>query len=135
MFKTRFIALLATVACFAAFTSGCATAPKNQPERESLQDEAQAAFKSMAAKDPSLEDFVDRAAGYAVFPNVGKAGVIVGGAHGRGILFENRRPAGYVSLTQGSVGAQLGAQTYHELVVLENEDVLSKIKNGNFDVG
>jgi hypothetical protein len=89
----------------------------------------------MIAKDPSLRDFIDRATGYAIYPNVGKAGVGIGGAYGRGVLYEHGRPTGYTELKQGSVGVQLGAQSYAELIVFENEAAINRIKSGDFDVG
>jgi hypothetical protein len=71
----------------------------------------------MIAKDESLRDFIAGAHGYAVFPNIGKAGVGVGGASGRGVVYEEGRPVGYAQINQGSLGLQLGAQTYAELIV------------------
>ena len=135
MFNPRWMTTLLAAACFAAFTPGCATAPKSEPERQSLQAEADAAIQSMKAKDSSLGDFLNRSAGYAMFPSVGKAGFVAGGAYGRGVLYEDGRPTGYVDLKQGSVGAQIGAQTYNELVVFENENALGRLKNGDFEFG
>jgi lipid-binding SYLF domain-containing protein len=129
-----FVALLAGT-LLAAGAAGCSTAPKTEGERRSLQTEAEAAYQSMTTKDPSLAGFVDRAAGYAILPSVGKAGLIAGGGYGRGILYEKGRPIGYVDLSQGSVGAQIGAETYNELVVFENEAALDKLKNGKFEFG
>jgi lipid-binding SYLF domain-containing protein len=89
----------------------------------------------MSAKDPTLRDMIDRSAGYAVYPNVGAAGAIVGGAYGRGVVFENGRPVGFTELNQGAVGAILGGQTYSQMIVFENEAALGRLKAGNFDVG
>ena len=125
----------AAAACFVALVMGCSTAPKTSAERQSLQGEAEAAYNSMQSKDASLRDFVEKGAGYAVFPSVGKAGLIAGGAYGRGVLYENGRPTGYVDLKQGSVGAQIGAQTYNELVVFETQSNIDQVKNGEFDLG
>jgi lipid-binding SYLF domain-containing protein len=135
MFYVRLLGTLAAGAFLAASVTGCATAPKSQAERQSLQSEAEAAYQGMTAKDSSLADFIDRAAGYAIFPSVGKAGFIAGGGYGRGILYENGRPTGYVEINQGSVGAQIGAETYNELVVFENEAALDKLKKGKFEFG
>jgi lipid-binding SYLF domain-containing protein len=123
------------VAALILVSTGCSTAPKTQAEKRSLVAEADAAVTSMVARDPSLRDFIDRAPGYAIFPDVGKAGAIVGGAYGRGIVYERGRPVGFAELNQGSIGAQLGAQSYSELIVFENEAALNRLKAGNFDVG
>ena len=63
----------------AVLATGCATAPKTQAEKQSLVAESDAAVATMTAKDPSLREFINRGHGYAVFPDVGKAGAIVGG--------------------------------------------------------
>ena len=89
----------------------------------------------MTAKDASLRDLVDRSPGYAVFPDVGKAGAIIGGAYGRGVVYEHGRPTGYTEMKQASIGAQLGAQDYSELIVFENDASLARLKSGDFDVG
>ena len=125
--------LVAAVAMVVA--AGCATAPKSEAERQSLVSESEAAVQTMTAKDPSLRDVIDDAHGYAIFPNVGKGGLIAGGAYGRGVVFEQGRPIGYAELNQASIGAQIGAQSYSELVVFENEDALSRLKAGNIDLG
>jgi len=125
------------VAAMVVMVGGCAnsSAPKTPEQRQSLVAEADAALLSMIAKDPSLRDFVDRSPGYAIFPNVGKAGVGIGGAYGRGVLYERGRPTGYTELKQGSVGLQLGAQSYAELIVFENDAAIARMKSGDFDIG
>ena len=71
-----------------------------------------------------------------MFPDVGKAGVgAVGGALGRGILFEQGVPSGYVKIEQASLGAQLGGQKYAELLVLRDQTEVDKLKNGQLDLG
>ena len=121
---------------FVALAAGCSTSPKTQAEKRSLVAEADATLATMVAKDPSLRDFVDNSYGYAVFPDVGKAGLIAGGAYGRGVVFDqNARPVGFAELNQGSVGAQIGGQSYSELIVFENDAAMNRLKAGNFDIG
>lgn len=131
----RMLIGLAAVLALMFGVAGCATAPKTQAEKRSLVGEADAAVASMIARDPSLRDVIDDAAGYAIFPDVGKGGVIVGGAYGRGIVYERGRPTGFAELNQGSVGAQLGAQSYSQLIVFENDAALNRLKSGDFDLG
>jgi lipid-binding SYLF domain-containing protein len=126
---------MAALTTLFVITSGCSTAPKTQAEKRSLVAESDAALTSMVARDPSLRDFVDRAPGHVIFPDVGKAGAIVGGAYGRGVVYERGRPIGFAELNQGSLGAQIGAQSYSELIVFENEAALNRFKAGNFDLG
>lgn len=133
--RSAMTAVAATV--FLMMASGCAntSAPKTQAAKTSLVAEADAALTTMTAKDSSLRDLVDRSPGYAVFPDVGKAGAIIGGAYGRGVVYEHGRPTGYTEMKQASIGAQLGAQDYSELIVFENDASLARLKSGDFDVG
>lgn len=113
----------------------CATAPKTQAKRDALEARADQTLQEMRARDMSLGPVLDNAAGYAVFPSIGKGGLIAGAAYGRGVLYERGRPTGFVELNQGSLGAQIGAQTFAELIVLETPSTVQRMKAGNFSLG
>ncbi len=81
-------------------------------------------------EDPGMDKFFDSARGYAVFPSVGKGGVGIGGAYGEGELFEQGQRVGRCTLTQGSIGFQLGGQSYSELIFFETKSRLDEFKNG-----
>ena len=121
-----FITIVSLIALGAV--SACQTTPKSTAEKENLTDESQAALNSFQREDPGLKDFLGRAYGYAVFPNIGKGGLIVGGAYGRGRVYEQARAIGWADMTQASVGAQIGGQTYSELIAFENADSLNNFK-------
>ena len=53
---------------------------------------------------------IAKSVGYAVFPEVGKAGFIAGASYGNGEVFEGGRKIGYADITQGSFGLQAGAR-------------------------
>ena len=74
-----------------------------------------------AHRGPGPGRTVQRGYGYALFPDVGKAGLGVGGAYGRGVVYERGQPIGYSDLTQGTVGAQAGGQSFSELLVFEHQ--------------
>src|SRR5205814_872000 len=74
----------------------------------------------------------DAAAGYAVFPNVGKGALIVGGASGRGVLFDHGNAVGFVRLDEASLGLQAGGEAFSELIVLRTPEALANMKNDNF---
>lgn len=115
--------------------AGCATAPKTPSERAELQTDAQATLQAMKTRDPGLQNLLNTAYAYAVFPEIGKGGFIAGAAHGRGVVFQQGRPIGYVQLSQGSLGAQIGAQTFSELLVLRDQAQLQRLQAGNFSLG
>jgi lipid-binding SYLF domain-containing protein len=81
--------------------------------------------------DPGLEKFFHGAAGYVVFPGVGKGGLGIGGAHGTGVLFVNDAPAGKVKLNQVTVGAQAGGQEFAEVIFIETPAGVAQLKAGN----
>jgi lipid-binding SYLF domain-containing protein len=78
--------------------------------------------------------FFDKAYGYAVFPTIGKAGLVVGGAHGTGRVYEKGQYVGDTSLTQLSVGFQAGGQAFSEIIFFENKAALDIFTAGNFEM-
>jgi lipid-binding SYLF domain-containing protein len=128
MRATTCMTLVLTMA--AGLLVGCATAPASRPERETLLTESVTALKRMSGEDPGVTALVKRGAGYAVFPTVTKGGLVVGGARGQGVLYERGRHTAYCDLTQATVGAQVGAQTFSELLVFETQAALDRFKAG-----
>jgi lipid-binding SYLF domain-containing protein len=92
--------------------------------------EAQETIAVFKKADPKLSRFFDNAVGYAVFPTVVKGAAGVGGARGSGIVFEKGKAVGKASLTQGTIGAQLGGQTYSEVIFFETVPAFTDFKKG-----
>jgi len=124
---------------FAAITAmfiACGgAAPSSRSDRVALEDKAASTLRSMTSKDWTLQPFLDRAAGYAVFPDIGKGGLIVGGAHGRGVLYQHHHAVGYVELSQASVGMQAGAQSFAELIVFEKQADVERVRGNAYTMG
>lgn len=118
----------------AAMLAACASAPESRPEQSSLEARANAVVESMVARDPSLAQLLEDSPGYVVFPQVAEAGFIIGGSNGVGVLYENGRAIGYSELYEGTLGLQLGGQSFSELVVFQNQSALDRFKAGNFDL-
>lgn len=81
-------------------------------------------------KDPGMEKIFSDAVGYAVYPSVGKGAIGVGGAHGNGWVYEGGKLIGKSSLTQVTVGFQLGGQAYSEIVFFQTRQALDNFKLG-----
>jgi lipid-binding SYLF domain-containing protein len=109
---------------------GCATAPASRSERETLRTDSVTALQRMRAEDPGVDALVRRGYGYALFPTITKGGLVVGGARGQGVLYEQGRHTAYCDLTQATVGAQVGGQTFSELLVFETKAALDRFKAG-----
>lgn len=73
--------------------------------------------------------------GYAVFPTVGKGGLVVGAAHGKGRVYEQGVYVGDTSMNQVSVGFQAGGQAYSQIVFFEDARALGEFTNGTFEFG
>ena len=131
--RNHALLLILTVASV-ALSGGCSTAPKTKADREALHQAVASTITQFKAADPSLNEIFNTAHGYAVFPTVGKGAWVIGGAYGRGELFENGEMIGYVDITQGSIGFQFGGQAYSELVFFQTADPLNDVKNGEFEV-
>jgi lipid-binding SYLF domain-containing protein len=76
--------------------------------------------------------FFRDAYGYAVFPSIGKAGFGIGGAHGKGRVFTQGAYIGDSSMTQITVGFQLGGQIYSQMILFEDQRSLEEFISGNF---
>lgn len=101
------------------------------PDRPAEARKAVAEFKKA---DPSLQRFFESAYGYAVFPTVGKGGFGIGGAYGNGVVFQAGKPIGETSLTQVTIGFQLGGQAYREIIFFRDQATLEAFKRGNFEL-
>jgi len=73
--------------------------------------------------------------GYAVFPTIGKGGVGIGGAFGNGRVYERGKYVGDTSMTQLTVGFQLGGQAYSQMIFFEDQRSFKDFTSGNFEFG
>lgn len=124
------IASIAIAAGGLLTSASCSTAPKTEGARDDLVRDANTALATADRTDPSLTELLADSAGYAVFPTVGKGAVGVGGAYGKGVLYENGEPVGYCDLTQATVGLQLGGQSYTEIIAFEEGVDVQRFKEG-----
>jgi lipid-binding SYLF domain-containing protein len=79
--------------------------------------------------------FFGKSYGYAVLPTVGKGGFVVGGAHGKGRVYARGAYVGDTSMTQLTVGFQLGGQAYSQIIFFEDKRAFDEFTTGNFEFG
>jgi lipid-binding SYLF domain-containing protein len=89
------------------------------------------AFRNTEAAAP----FFSQSYGYAIFPTVGKGGFILAGGYGRGRVFVAGDPVGDTTLTQASVGFQVGGQAYTQIIFFEDERAFREFSQGGFEFG
>jgi lipid-binding SYLF domain-containing protein len=127
-------ALALSAALFVGAGVGCSSspAPKHEAEAKSLSSQTAAALDTFKNTDPTLQQLLDKSVGYAVFPDVGKAGFIAGGSHGKGEVFAGGKKIGYADITQATIGLQAGAQTFDELLVFMRQEDFDAFKGKEF---
>ncbi len=118
------------------FTACFSTAQAWEPDLSNKSElEVQGAILGLLEKDPGMKDWFDNSAGYAVFPKVGKGGIGIGGAYGKGLVIAGDQVVGTTSLSQVSIGLQLGGQVYSEFIFFRDATALSDFQRGNFELG
>jgi len=115
--------------------ASCASTPNpgNETDRSLLHIRTSGAIADFKAQDPSMDAVFKDAYAYAVFPRIVTAAVGIGGAHGDGEVYQKGQFVGYADVTQASVGAQLGAQRYAEIVFFQNESAFVEFKYGSME--
>jgi lipid-binding SYLF domain-containing protein len=84
-------------------------------------------------KSEAVQPFFKNAYGYAVFPTVGKAGIGIGGSYGTGQVYQGGKVTGEVSLIKGSIGFQLGAQAFSQMIFFKDKRAYDEFTSGNFE--
>jgi len=79
--------------------------------------------------------FFDKNYGYALFPTIGKGGIGIGGAYGKGRVYQQGKYVGDTSMTQVSIGLQLGGQAYSQIIFFEDKRAFDDFTSGNFEFG
>ena len=95
---------------------------------------------SMTAKsefikaDAKMSGLFGKAYGYVVFPNIGKAGIGIGGATGNGVAYERGKMSGMARMTQLSIGFQWGGQAYREVIFFEAKKDMNRFKENRIEL-
>lgn len=104
-------------------------APLDATDRIKGVDDTIALFKQ---KDSTIEELFSRSAGYVVLPTIGEGAFIVGGGHGSGEAFEAGNYVGRVTVNEVTVGAQIGGQSYSQVVFFETPVDFKRLKDNAF---
>ena len=79
--------------------------------------------------------YFQKSYGYAIFPTIGKGGIGIGGAHGSGQVYAGGKLMGKTSMTQVTIGLQLGGQAYSQIIFFEDKRAYNDFTSGNFEFG
>ena len=120
------------VLCMAIVFGGCSTAPEKPEAKAVLSaqvNEATAVFKE---KDPGIQGFYEKSYGYVVLPKVFKGAFWLGGAYGKGEVFEKGVMVGYCDMSQATLGFSFGGEYFREIVFLRDKSDLDKFRTGEY---
>lgn len=99
----------------AAFSVGAAAFLPRRAHAASARDIAQSAASALArlyADEPKMRALGERAKAILVFPEIVKAGFLIGGQTGNGALLVHGNATGYYEISSVSFGLQAGAQAF-----------------------
>jgi len=88
---------------------------------------------NMFKDNPTVTPYFTSAYGYAVFPMIGKGAALIGGAHGKGQVYTGDAVTGFTSMTQITIGFQLGGQAYSQVVFFKDKGAYEDFTSGNFE--
>lgn len=111
----------------------CTASASADKSNEELAAQVQEARKTWQAKDDTFNATLEKAYAYAIFPEVGKGGFIVGASHGQGEVYEKGKLIGRSKMTQTTVGAQVGGQTFAQVILFKNKKALDRFKQSRFE--
>ena len=128
---------LSLVFILSALVFSSLQARQNQQQREELRVNAiyNKTIRSFMAEDRRLKQLVYDSYVYIVFPSIGKGGLILGGAHGEGRAYRKGTWIGNVTLTQYTVGLQVGGQTYKEIIFFRTHTAFKAFKKSGLKSG
>jgi lipid-binding SYLF domain-containing protein len=129
MLMIRGLALGAALLALAACTS---SDPHDMAARRATIDaDADAALNELLAEDPAAKSLAEQAKGIAIFPNIVKAGLGVGGESGDGVLRVGGKSVGYYNTSGASIGLQVGAQSYSQVLMFLTDESLAKFRDSS----
>jgi lipid-binding SYLF domain-containing protein len=114
----------------------CATAGLAAPVDRQLEADARAALQQLYATTPKAAELGRKARAVLIFPKIVKAGFMIGGENGTGVLFQGGRAVGQYRISAGSFGLQAGAQTFGYALFFMGPDSLAYLdKSGGWALG
>jgi len=113
-----------------------ASAPAFAASKSDLESSSKKALDKLVAQVPGASALNAKAAGVLVFPTITKAGFMVGGQFGEGVLWRKGKPVGYYNTAGASYGLQAGAQQYGYAMFFMNQKALDSLNSTQgFEVG
>ena len=100
------------------------------PKDTKLQNEVKTSLTEFAKSNPKVEAHLHTAYAFAFFPKITKGGLGIGGAGGKGLVFDNKTVVGESKLAQATFGLQAGGQQYMEIILFEDQAAFDRFTAG-----
>ena len=126
------IKLVTVILTASLFVSGCATAPETPEAQGVLSAQVNEAVAVFKEKDPSIDKFFKRSYGYAVLPKVFKGAIWLGGAYGKGEVYEKGQMVGYCDMKQATLGFSFGGEYFREIIFFRDKSDLESFKTDEY---
>ena len=112
--------------------SSCQIFAQSDKDKEIIS-ESKEAKQSFIDTDKDMNNFFNSSYGYVIFPNVGKGGLGVGGAGGKGAVYQQGKLVGMAKLTQVSIGFQAGGQSFREVIFFEHKKEFERFTDNKIE--
>jgi lipid-binding SYLF domain-containing protein len=119
-FTAAIVALLVTV-CLAPTLAKAETA-------KVIEAQVNDALDRLYKENKSALDLSQKAKGILIFPEVTKAGFVIGGSHGVGALRVGGNTDGFYQTTSGSLGLQAGVEKHSEVIMFMTDEALANFR-------
>jgi lipid-binding SYLF domain-containing protein len=126
MHLTRKIVVAAAIFALAACSSNSSS--DKSAKRTDINNAADAAWSELLAENPAAKDLANDAKGVAIFPDIIKGGLIVGGETGDGVLRVGGDNAAYYNVSSASIGLQIGGQSYSQVLMFLTDEALASFQ-------
>jgi lipid-binding SYLF domain-containing protein len=111
---------------------GCSTVPEMPESKAVLSAEVTETIAVFKTKDPEIETFFRQSYGYAVLPKVFKGALWLGGAYGKGEVYEHGKMVGYCDMSQATLGFSFGGEFFREIIFFRDRSDLTGFMSGEF---
>jgi lipid-binding SYLF domain-containing protein len=120
--------LAAIAAALLLFSGSAGWAPARAASAADLEAAAQATLDRLRASEPVTDKMISEAAGILIFPEIVRAGLLVGASGGEGVLTAGGKTLGYFRTVSASFGLQAGISAYGYVMFLMDQKALDFVR-------
>jgi lipid-binding SYLF domain-containing protein len=115
------------------FSATTIISAQSESKKDKIMLDTKEAKAEFLESDWQMKKYFENAYGYVIFPNVGKAGLGIGGAAGNGVAYEKGTEIGMAKLSQLTIGLQAGGQAYREIIFFETKEEMDRFKKNKIE--